>query len=89
MRKVSTLVSAVAVITMGLFAQQSARANGVSPQIKGQYLETRSADVYVGQCFANGEVNTTGQEAIVAWHIAEGQWDGVPLNGLTVVGARL
>jgi hypothetical protein len=25
-----------------------------SPQIKGEYLETRSADVYVGQCFANG-----------------------------------
>jgi len=57
------------------------------PQIQGQYLETRSADVYVGQCFANGEVNTTGQEAIVAWHISEGKWDGVALDGLTVVGA--
>src|SRR5215467_10246491 len=61
--------------------------NGNSPGIKGQYLETRSADVYVGQCFANGEVNTTGQEAIVAWHISEGKWDGVALDGLTVVGA--
>jgi hypothetical protein len=57
------------------------------PQIQGEYLETRSADVYVGQCFANGEVNTTGQEAIVAWHISEGKWDGVALDGLTVVGA--
>jgi hypothetical protein len=57
------------------------------PQIKGQYLETRSADVYVGQCFANSEMNLTGQEAIVAWHITEGQWDGVSLAGLTVVGA--
>lgn len=57
------------------------------PQIKGQYLETRSADVYVGQCFANGEMNLTGQEAIVAWHINEGTWDGVSLAGLTVVGA--
>ncbi len=57
------------------------------PQIKGQYLETRSADVYVGQCFANGEMNLTGQEAIVAWHINEGAWDGVLLAGLTVVGA--
>ena len=56
-------------------------------QIKGQYLETRSADVYVGQCFANGEVNLTGREAIVAWHITEGKWDGVSLVGLTVVGA--
>src|SRR5215471_8314352 len=57
------------------------------PEIQGQYLETRSADVYVGQCFANGEVNTAGQEAIVAWHISEGKWDGVALDGLTVVGA--
>lgn len=57
------------------------------PQIKGQYLETRSADVYVGQCFANSEMNLTGQEAIVAWHITEGQWEGVSLAGLTVVGA--
>src|SRR5499427_9485881 len=57
------------------------------PQIKGQYLETRSADVYVGQCFANSEMNLAGDEAIVAWHITEGQWDGVSLAGLTVVGA--
>src|SRR5215475_9280084 len=56
-------------------------------QIRGQYLETRSADVYVGQCFANGEVNLVGSEAIVAWHVQEGQWDGVSLAGLTVVGA--
>jgi hypothetical protein len=32
-------------------------------------------------------MNLTGQEAIVAWHITEGQWDGVSLAGLTVVGA--
>jgi hypothetical protein len=57
------------------------------PQIRGQYLETRSADVYVGQCFANGEVNLAGTEAIVAWHVQEGKWDGVSLAGLTVVGA--
>src|SRR5436189_259704 len=29
-------------------------------QIRGDYLETRSADVYTGQCFANGEVNLVG-----------------------------
>src|ERR1041385_3499322 len=69
------------------FAQPPAPPTSVTPQIKGQYLETRSADVYVGQCFANGEMNTAGQEAIVAWHISQGQWDGVALDGLTVVGA--
>ena len=72
--------------TFALLASLAAFAAN-TPQIQGQYLETRSADVYVGQCFANGEVNLTGQEAIVAWHISEGKWDGVSLDGLTVVGA--
>lgn len=56
-------------------------------QIQGEYLETRSADVYTGQCFANSEMNLTGDEAILAWHITEGQWDGVALSGLTVGAA--
>ncbi|MGZ4815188.1 MAG: DUF1326 domain-containing protein [Terriglobales bacterium] len=54
-------------------------------QIAGDYIETRSADVYTGQCFANGEVNLVGNEAIMGWHIAKGSWDGVPLDGLNVV----
>ncbi|HWY56133.1 MAG TPA: DUF1326 domain-containing protein [Terriglobales bacterium] len=56
-------------------------------QIRGDYIETRSADVYTGQCFANGEVNLVGDEAILAWHIRSGSWDGVPLSGLTVAAA--
>src|SRR5579862_3443982 len=72
--------AAIILLTTALYAQKA-------PLIKGQYLETRSADVYVGQCFANGEMNLSGQEAIVAWHITEGKWDDVSLDGLTVVGA--
>jgi len=53
-------------------------------QIRGDYIETRSADVYTGQCFANGEVNLVGNEAILAWHVQDGSWDGVPLDGLTI-----
>ena len=56
-------------------------------QIRGDYIETRSADVYTGQCFANGEVNLAGKEAILAWHIQSGSWDGVALDGLTVAAA--
>ncbi|MBZ5705919.1 MAG: DUF1326 domain-containing protein [Acidobacteriia bacterium] len=56
-------------------------------QIRGDYVETRSADVYTGQCFANGEVNLVGNEAILAWHVQSGSWDGVPLAGLTVAAA--
>jgi hypothetical protein len=58
-----------------------------SSQIKGEYIETRSADVYTGQCFANGEMNLAGDEAILAWHVTEGKWDGADLSGLTVGAA--
>src|SRR5207302_8594299 len=56
-------------------------------QINGEYLETRSADIYTCQCFANAEVNLVGNEAILAWHVQGGSWDGVPLQGLTVAAA--
>src|ERR1017187_2570528 len=62
-------------------------AVAVGQQIRGDYIETRSADVYTGQSFANGEVNLVGNEAILAWHIQAGSWDGVPLQGLTVAAA--
>jgi hypothetical protein len=55
--------------------------------IQGDYIETRSADVYTGQCFANGEMNLSGDEAILAWRIREGKWDGVDLQGLAVGAA--
>ena len=56
-------------------------------KITGDYLESRSADVYTGQCFANGEVGLTGDQAILAWHIRSGSWDGVKLDGFSVVAA--
>jgi hypothetical protein len=81
MRKALCLI-AIAIVSLFAFARNTA-----SPTISGQYIETRSADVYTGQCFANGEMNTAGDQAIVAWHITDGSWDGVSLAGLNVVGA--
>lgn len=56
-------------------------------QIRGDYIETRSADVYVAQCFANGETGLTGNQALLAWHVTEGSWNGVKLDGLTIAAA--
>ena len=77
MRKALFLIAVLAVAVLSASAQQ----------IKGEYVETRSADVYTGQCFANGEMGLVGDEAILAWHIQQGSWDGVSLAGLSVVGA--
>ena len=56
-------------------------------QVRGSYIESRSTDVYVAQCFANGEVGLAGHEALMAWHVDEGSWNGVRLDGLTVAAA--
>jgi hypothetical protein len=71
------LASVICILAIGAAAQQ----------IHGDYIETRSADVYTGQCFANGEVNLVGKEAILAWHVQNGTWDGVSLDGLTIAAA--
>lgn len=54
-------------------------------EIEGNYIESRSADVYTGPCFANSEVGLTGTEAIIGWQIQKGSWEGVSLDGLSVV----
>jgi hypothetical protein len=54
--------------------------------VTGNYIEARTADVYTGPCFANGEVDQVGQEAVFGWKIANGNWQGVDVAGLSVVG---
>ena len=86
MRNVSLfLLLSLAALT--LFAVCALSQPPAKSTIQGEYLETRSADVYTGQCFANGEMNLTGDEAIVAWHVKGGKWDGVGLDGLSVGAA--
>jgi hypothetical protein len=55
-------------------------------QIRGTYVEARSADVFVGPCFANSEVELKGDLAVMSWKINKGSWNGVSLDGLGVVG---
>jgi hypothetical protein len=61
-----------------------ARAAQPAGHMSGEYIESRTADVYTGPCFANSEVNLTGQEAVLAWHVDKGIWDNVSLDGLSV-----
>ena len=55
--------------------------------VNGNYIEARTADVYTGPCFANGEVEQVGQEAVFGWKINNGSWQGVDVSGLAVVAA--
>lgn len=73
---IAALVVAVLVISV----------TGQAQHISGDYIETRSADVWTGSCVANGEVNLAGDQAILAWRVTKGDWNGVALDGLSVVG---
>ncbi|MBC8354252.1 MAG: DUF1326 domain-containing protein [Planctomycetes bacterium] len=54
-------------------------------EISGQYMESRTCDVYTGPCFANAEVGLAGTEAVMAWSIQKGTHNGIDLSGLKVV----
>jgi hypothetical protein len=62
-----------------------APAFALAGQISGDYLEIRTCDVYTGPCFANAEVQLTGQQALLAWNIEQGEHNGVNLAGLRTV----
>ncbi len=54
-------------------------------EISGEYLEARSCDVWTGPCFANGEIGLSGKEAVMAWKVDKGKWNGVKLDNLSAV----
>lgn len=57
----------------------------LAADVSGTYVEARTADIYTGPCFANGEVNLVGEEAILAWQIERGVVDGIDVAGLGMV----
>jgi hypothetical protein len=79
MRKISLILS---VCFMALMLVSVAQAQ----QIYGEYIESRNADVYTGHCFAMSEINLVGDQAILAWRVSKGEWNGVKLDGMSVVG---
>jgi hypothetical protein len=54
--------------------------------LRGDYIEARNAEVYTGPCFANGEAGQVGDLAVLGWSVEKGSWEGVSLDGLSVVG---
>lgn len=54
-------------------------------QISGEYIESRTCDVYTGPCFANGQIGQAGREALMAWKVDKGSWNNVDLTGLGAV----
>jgi hypothetical protein len=68
-------------LALGAWAAEKKAAS----QLTGDYVEVRTASVFAGACHFNGEVVTTGQDALMAWKIERGAWNGTRLDGVRAV----
>jgi hypothetical protein len=59
-------------------------AAGDPPAVSGDYVEARSNEVYTCGCLYSGQMTTAGREAILAWRITQGVYQGTPLAGVKV-----
>ena len=55
--------------------------------ITGKYVEARTAEVFTGGCIMSSEADTVGKQAVLAWKVDRGSFNGVSLDGLSVVAA--
>lgn len=63
----------------------SAGSASAAPTVSGDYVESRSANVYVGACHHEGEIVSAGRNAVLAWNITDGERNGVSLRGVSAV----
>src|SRR4051812_27235828 len=55
--------------------------------VSGSYVEARTAEVFTGGCIMGSEAETMGKEAVLAWKVNRGSFNGVSLDGLSIVAA--
>src|ERR1041384_7726566 len=58
-----------------------------SSKVVGDYVEARTASVFAGACHYNGELVTTGRDAVAAWSFTSGTYNGTDLGGVTAMAA--
>jgi len=64
------------------FIPSLALAQTQPSELSGDYVEVRSASVFAGACHFNGENVTTGRDAMLAWNVQSGEWNGTRLQGV-------
>jgi hypothetical protein len=55
--------------------------------VSGAYVEARTAEVFTGGCVMNSEAETVGKQAVLAWKVDRGTFNGIAIDGLSVVAA--
>lgn len=78
MKNLLLVAAMVAVIASPLTA-------GGKGHVTGSYVEARTAEVFTGGCIMASEAETLGRQAVMAWQIDRGSYNGVSLDTLSVV----
>src|SRR5215467_1113774 len=60
---------------------------GGKGSVTGAYVEARTAEVFTGGCIMNSEAETMGKQAVLAWKVDHGSFNGIAIDGLSVVAA--
>src|SRR6266849_467206 len=84
MRRVWFVALVIAVLTASSGALVF-NSKAESASLRGDYVEVRTASVFAGACHYNGEVTTTGREALMDWDVTSGSWNGTDLTGLRAI----
>src|SRR5438067_13690786 len=75
----------VAAVLVGLAA--SPLVAGGKGSVNGSYVEARTAEVFTGGCIMGSEAETVGKQAVLAWKVDRGTYNGIAIDGLSVVAA--
>ena len=74
------------VLAMAALASAPLLAGGKG-SVSGTYAEARTAEVFAGGCVMNSEAGTSGRQAVLAWKVDRGSFNGVSVDDLSVVAA--
>ena len=80
MKRAFTVAALVSLVAAPLLA-------GGKGTVSGAYVEDRTAEVFTGGCIMNSEAETMGRQAVLAWKVDRGSFNGIALDGLSVVAA--
>lgn len=75
------------ILSAGLVALAAGPLLAGGASVIGSYVEARTAEVFTGGCIMGSEAETMGKEAVLAWKVDRGSFNGIALDGLSVVAA--
>lgn len=79
---VAVVAGAATTLVAATFNNSAPRTPARPAPISGDYVESRSCTVYCGACHYNGELVSTGHDAVLAWSFTTGDYHGTSLAGL-------